>query len=44
MLVIAHVGHWAIYVLYAVPVAIVLSSIVATVVRDRRSRGHPEGD
>ncbi len=36
MLPLAHAGHWAIYVLYAVPVLIVLGSIVVTVVRDRR--------
>ena len=36
MLPLAHASHWAIYVLYAVPVLIVLGSIVITVVRDRR--------
>jgi hypothetical protein len=41
MLPLAHAGHWAIYVLYAVPVVIVLGSIVVSVVRDRRRR---EGD
>jgi cytochrome c-type biogenesis protein CcmH/NrfF len=40
---IAHAGHWAVYVLYAVPVAIVLTSIVVTVVRDRR-RGRASDD
>ena len=36
MLLLAHAGHWAIYVLYAVPVLIVLGSIVVAVIRDRR--------
>jgi hypothetical protein len=36
VLPIAHAGHWLVYVLYAVPVLIVLGSIVVTVVRDRR--------
>jgi cytochrome c-type biogenesis protein CcmH/NrfF len=36
VLPVAHVGHWIVYVLYAVPVLIVLASIVFTVVRDRR--------
>jgi cytochrome c-type biogenesis protein CcmH/NrfF len=35
---LAHVGHWAIWVLYAIPVVIVLGSIVVTLVRDRRGR------
>jgi hypothetical protein len=38
VLPIAHAGHWAIYILYAVPVLIVLGSILVTMVRDRRSR------
>lgn len=36
MLLIAHVGHWIMWVLYAVPVVIVLASIVISVIRDRR--------
>jgi heme exporter protein D len=36
---LAHVGHWAFYVLYAVPVLIVLGSIVLTTLRQRRERG-----
>ena len=36
MLPIAHAGHWALYILYAVPVLIVVGSIVVTMVRDRR--------
>jgi hypothetical protein len=35
---LAHAGHWALYALYAIPIAIVLGSIVMTVVRDRRER------
>jgi hypothetical protein len=35
---LAHAGHWAIYVLYAVPVIIVLASIAVTMLRDRRRR------
>jgi hypothetical protein len=37
VLPVAHAGHWLVYILYAVPVLIVLASIVVTVVRDRRS-------
>ena len=36
MLPIAHAGHWLVYVIYAVPVIIVLGSILLSVVRDRR--------
>jgi heme exporter protein D len=32
---LAHLGHWAFYVLYAVPVLIVLGSIVLTTLRQR---------
>ena len=42
MLPVAHAGHWAIYVLYAVPVLIVLGSIVVNIVRDRRGGGAGE--
>ena len=35
MLPIAHAGHWAIWVLYAVPVVIVLGSIGLQLVRNR---------
>ena len=37
MLPIAHAGHWLVYVIYAVPVIIVLGSILLSVVRDRRA-------
>jgi hypothetical protein len=39
MLPIAHAGHWALYVLYAVPVVIVLASVVSTLVKERRRGG-----
>ena len=35
---VAHAAHYATYVLYGVPVAIVIGSIVAGAVRDRRQR------
>jgi hypothetical protein len=35
---LAHAGHWAIYVLYAVPVVIVLGAIAVNMLRDRRAR------
>ncbi len=35
---LAHLGHWWLYVLYAVPVIIVLASVVTTTVRERRKR------
>jgi hypothetical protein len=38
VLPVAHAGHWIVYVLYAVPVVIVLGSIALTIVRDRRAR------
>lgn len=41
---LAHVGHWWLYVLYAVPVIIVLASVVTTTLRQRRSSRDEEGD
>ena len=38
MALVAHAGHWIIWILYAVPVLIVLGSIVLSVVRQRRGR------
>ncbi len=35
---LAHAGHYALYVLYAVPVVVVLGSIVLSAVRERRER------
>ena len=37
-LLIAHVGHWWVYPLYAVPVVIVLASIAVATIRNRRDR------
>ena len=39
MVLLAHAGHWAIWVLYSVPVVIVLASIVISLVRDRGHGG-----
>ncbi len=33
---LAHVGHWWTYILYAVPVVIVLGAVVRTLVQERR--------
>jgi hypothetical protein len=41
MLPIAHAGHWALWILYAVPVIVVCASIVTSVLRERR--GSAEG-
>jgi heme exporter protein D len=38
VLPLAHVGHYAIWVLYAVPVLIVLASIVRSTLAQRRAR------
>jgi hypothetical protein len=35
---LAHTAHHAVYVLYAVPVVVVLGSIVAGAIRERRER------
>jgi hypothetical protein len=35
---LAHAGHWAMYVIYAVPVVVVLTSVIVTSVRERRGR------
>jgi hypothetical protein len=34
---LAHLGHWWTYVLYAVPVIIVLASVVSSLVKQRRA-------
>ena len=36
VLPIAHAGHWALWVLYAIPVIVVVASIVNSTRRDRR--------
>ena len=41
MPLVAHAAHWLIYVLYAVPVLIVVGSIVISVVRQRREQADP---
>jgi hypothetical protein len=44
VLPVAHLGHWWTYVLYAVPVLIVLASVVMTLVKERREeRDSDEG-
>lgn len=40
---LAHAGHWVWYVLYAVPIVVVLTSIAANVLRSRRER-HTGGE
>ena len=35
---LAHAGHWIWYVLYAVPVVVVFTSICASMLRQRRER------
>jgi uncharacterized membrane protein SirB2 len=39
----AHAGHWLIYVLYAVPLLIVVGSIVLSIVRQRREDAEKRG-
>jgi hypothetical protein len=39
---LAHVGHWWTYVLYAVPVVIVLGSVVMTLLKERHRDGEGE--
>jgi hypothetical protein len=43
MLPIAHAGHW-LWILYAVPVLVVLGSIVSSIVRERREGGESDED
>ena len=42
LLPLAHLGHWWSYVLYGIPVAIVIVSVVVTFVRQHR--GEPPRD
>ena len=44
MVLLAHAGHWAIWVLYSVPVVIVLASIVISLIRDRGHGGAEDPD
>ncbi len=41
---VAHAGHWLLWVLYAVPVLIVVGSIVLSIIRQRREGADPEGE
>ena len=41
-LVLAHLGHWYFYPLYAIPVVIVLASAIATTLRERRAKRERE--
>ncbi len=43
MIPLAHIGHWWGYLLYAIPLAIVLVSILTATLRGRRGRGGDEG-
>lgn len=43
MLPIAHAGHWALWILYAVPLIVVIASIVNSTRRDRRGPDDAEG-
>jgi hypothetical protein len=43
MLPIAHAGHWALWILYAVPVIVVVGSIFNSARRERRA-GAAEND
>jgi hypothetical protein len=36
ILPLAHAGHWAMYVIYALPVAVVLASVAKTMRDERR--------
>jgi hypothetical protein len=36
---LAHLGHWWTYVLYGIPVIIVLASVAMTLIRERRDGG-----
>jgi hypothetical protein len=37
VLPLAHSGHWAVYLVYAVPVLVVLASVVKTLRQERRN-------
>jgi hypothetical protein len=41
VLPLAHVGHYAIYILYAVPVLIVSAAIVRSMIMQRRTERDP---
>jgi cytochrome c-type biogenesis protein CcmH/NrfF len=41
---VAHAGHWLLWVLYAVPVLIVVGSIVLSIIRQRREGTDVDGE
>ena len=41
---LAHVGHWWTYILYAVPVVIVLGAVVRTLLQERREGAAESGE
>ena len=44
MIPLAHAGHWALWVLYAVPVVIVVAASLQALVKERRERnGQSQG-
>ncbi len=44
MTVVAHAGHWAIQLLYAVPVFGFLGALVWAKIKERRMARHPDPD
>jgi len=42
VVVLAHAGHWALWVLYAIPVVIVLAASAQALIRERRGRNDAE--
>lgn len=44
VLPVAHAGHWALYIIYAVPVIVVLISAVVTTRREKREAAAREAD
>jgi cytochrome c-type biogenesis protein CcmH/NrfF len=44
VLLLAHAGHWALWVLYAVPVLIVLVATGQAFIRERREKKSESGE
>jgi cytochrome c-type biogenesis protein CcmH/NrfF len=42
LLPLAHAGHWILWILYALPVIVVVASIVISARRERRRDGAPD--
>lgn len=42
LLPVAHAGHWALWILYAVPLIVVVASIVTSMRRERRQAADGE--